>query len=86
MSRVIADHLPPSQVRAAAFDTRWRGLHPGQVRDYLGRVADELERLHRELITATTETERIRRALIQWQARHSSRRCGPTTSDNRRPR
>ncbi|WP_327032447.1 DivIVA domain-containing protein [Micromonospora ureilytica] len=86
MSFATGDRLPPPQVRAATFDKRWRGLHPDQVRDYLDRVADELERLHRELITANTETERIRRALRQWQARHISRRCGPTTPDNRGPR
>lgn len=86
MSFATGDRLPPPQVRAATFDSRWRGLHPDQVRDYLHRVADELERLHRELITANSETERIRRALSHWQARYNCRHRGPTAPDNRGPR
>jgi DivIVA domain-containing protein len=75
--------LHPHDLRAAAFDTRRRGLDPEQVYGYLHRVADELDRLHRELTTATTEAERIRQALRQWQSRHTGCRH-PTTSPNSR--
>ncbi|RAO52724.1 hypothetical protein LUPAC06_05585 [Micromonospora saelicesensis] len=71
-------------IRAAAFDTRWRGLDPNQVNDYLNRIADELERLHRELTTANTEAERIRQALRQWQSRHTGCRHTDPGSPNSR--
>ncbi|BCJ57917.1 DivIVA domain-containing protein [Micromonospora endophytica] len=59
----------PQQVRAITFTTiRPRGLDPVQVYDYLNQVADELERLRRELTTANTEAERLRRALRRWQS------------------
>ncbi|GIJ77042.1 DivIVA domain-containing protein [Micromonospora phaseoli] len=64
----------PQQIRAATFDTRWRGLDPAQVHDYLNRLADELERLHRELTTANTEAERTLQALRQWQSRQTANR------------
>ncbi|MEV4710016.1 DivIVA domain-containing protein [Micromonospora sp. NPDC049374] len=64
----------PQHARAATFDTRWRGLDPDQVYAYLNRLADELERLHRELTTANTEAERIRQALRQWQSRQAAHR------------
>ncbi|WP_431728999.1 DivIVA domain-containing protein [Verrucosispora sp. TAA-831] len=69
----------PQQVRAATFDTRRRGLDPAQVYAYLDRVADEMDRLRRELTTATTEAERIRQALRQWQSRQSVGRHADTT-------
>ncbi|GGM13703.1 MULTISPECIES: DivIVA domain-containing protein [Micromonospora] len=62
--------LLPQYVRAATFDSRWRGLDPDQVYAYLDQVADELERLTRDLATTTTEGERIRGALRQWGSRH----------------
>ncbi|MGN9915355.1 DivIVA domain-containing protein [Micromonospora palomenae] len=52
--------------------------------DYLNRVADELERLHRELTTANTEAERIRQALRQWQSRHTACRHTDSGSPNSR--
>ncbi|WBB56971.1 DivIVA domain-containing protein [Verrucosispora sp. WMMD573] len=64
----------PQHARATTFDTRWRGLDPTQVYAYLNRLADELERLHRELTTANTEAERIRQALRQWQSRQAAHR------------
>ena len=64
----------PQHVRAASFDTRLRGLDPTQVYAYLNRLADEMERLHRELTTANTEAERIRQALRQWQSRQAAHR------------
>jgi len=70
MIYLTGERLRSHQVRAAVFDRRWRGLDPAQVRDHLDSVADEMERLHRELTTARTEAERIRQALRQWQSRH----------------
>ena len=65
MIYVTGERLLPHHVRAAYFDRRWRGLDPTQVRDHLDRVADELERLSRELVTTRTEAERVRQALRQ---------------------
>ncbi|PWU43456.1 cell division protein DivIVA [Micromonospora globispora] len=87
MIYVTGERLQPHQIRAAGFDTRWRGLDPNQVHAYLNRLADELDRLHRELTTATTEAERIRQALRQWQSRHTAcRRPDPDWSLNNRRR
>jgi DivIVA domain-containing protein len=72
MIYVTGERLRPHLIRAAAFDTRWRGYDPDQVHAYLDRVAAELDRLHRELSTATTDAERIRQALRQWQSRHTA--------------
>ena len=55
MIYVTGERVQAYQVRSAVFDTRWRGLDPAQVHDYLCRVADEMDRLHRELATARTE-------------------------------
>ncbi|MEU7758153.1 MULTISPECIES: cell division protein DivIVA [Micromonospora] len=71
MIYVTGDRVQAYQVRSAVFDTRWRRLDPAQVHDYLCRVADEMDRLHRELTTARTESERVRQALRQWQSRHN---------------
>ncbi|MEH0827965.1 MULTISPECIES: DivIVA domain-containing protein [Micromonospora] len=71
MIYVTGERVQAYQVRSAVFDTRWRGLDPAQVHDYLCRVADEMDRLHRELTTARTESERVRQALRQWQSRHN---------------
>ncbi|WP_413775703.1 DivIVA domain-containing protein [Micromonospora sp. RTGN7] len=66
--------LLPQDIRAATFgNRRWRGLDPDQVYAYLDRIADELERLAREAITAKTETERLRQALRQGHCRHTLR-------------
>ncbi|WP_433531672.1 DivIVA domain-containing protein [Micromonospora sp. CA-263727] len=75
MIYVTGERPQPHDLRVAAFDRRWRGLDPAQVYDYLDRVADELDRLHRQLVTANTEAERIRQALRQWQAKHAE--CRP---------
>ncbi|MET7666775.1 DivIVA domain-containing protein [Micromonospora luteifusca] len=84
MIYLTGERLHPHHARAADFDTRWRGLDPAQVHDYLNRVADELERLHRELTTANTEAERIRQALRQWQSRHTGCRHADRGSPNSR--
>ncbi|PWR12074.1 cell division protein DivIVA [Micromonospora acroterricola] len=87
MIYLTGERLHPHDVRAAAFDTRWRGLDPDQVNDYLNRVADELERLHRKLTTTNTEAERIRQALRQWQSRHTNcRHRQPGVPNSRWPR
>ncbi|MEV0806988.1 DivIVA domain-containing protein [Micromonospora sp. NPDC050200] len=79
--------LLPQHVRVATFGTRrWRGLDPDQVYAYLDRLADELERLSRDLVTANTEGERIRQALRQWQSRHTDCRHTTATPNSRWPR
>lgn len=74
MIYLAGDRLHAHHLRTAAFDTRWRGYDPEQVDALLARAADELEGLRRDLSTATTEAERIRQALRQWQSRHLG--CG----------
>ena len=87
MIYVTSERLQPHHVRVAAFDTRWRGFDPDQVHAYLNQLADELDRLHRELTTANTEAERIRQALRQWQSRHiACRHPDPDWSLNNRLR
>ncbi|MDG4835454.1 hypothetical protein O7631_02850 [Micromonospora sp. WMMD967] len=76
--------LLPQHVRGVTFDVRrWRGVDPTQVYGYLALVADELERLSRDLATAHTEGERIRQALRQWQSRHTDCRHAPTALNSR---
>ncbi|MGN9778138.1 DivIVA domain-containing protein [Micromonospora sp. H33] len=87
MIYTTGERLRPYHLRAAAFDTRWRGLDPEQVHDFLNRVADELDRLHSERATANTEAERIRQALRQWQSRHTDcRHTVPGSPNSRWPR
>ncbi|NJP32043.1 DivIVA domain-containing protein [Micromonospora thermarum] len=87
MIYVTGVRLQAHHVRTATFDTRWRGLDPSQVHDYLNRIADELDRLHRELTTTNTEAERIRQALRQWQSRHAGcRHTAPGSPNSRWPR
>ncbi|MEQ4302655.1 DivIVA domain-containing protein [Plantactinospora sp. B6F1] len=70
MSYRAGRRIQPAQVRAAAFRSRWRGLDPEEVYDYLGRLADELEHLRRAERVARTEAERFRQAMLHWQSRH----------------
>ncbi|QKW12495.1 DivIVA domain-containing protein [Verrucosispora sp. NA02020] len=74
MIYVTGERLQSHHVRAVDFGRRWRGLDPAQVYDYLDRVADELDRLQRQLVTANTEAERVRQALRQWQSRQTENR------------
>ncbi|WP_089010160.1 DivIVA domain-containing protein [Micromonospora viridifaciens] len=83
MIYVAGQRLHAHQLRGATFGTRWRGYHPAQVDALLDRAADELDRLRRELTTATTEAERIRQALRQWQSRHTGCREHPTSPNSR---
>ena len=62
--------LAPRQVRAATFAPKWRGLDPDQVYAFAAEVADELDRLQREVATSRAEAERMRQGLRQWQSRH----------------
>ncbi|MEU8260859.1 DivIVA domain-containing protein [Micromonospora sp. NPDC048999] len=76
--------LLPRHVRTATFDRRrWRGLDPDQVYAYLGRVADEMERLTRDLATVDAEGQRIRQALKQWQSRHTECRHTSVAANSR---
>ncbi|MEV4754685.1 DivIVA domain-containing protein [Micromonospora sp. NPDC049559] len=70
MNHPSVESFTPGGIRAITFGVRRRGLDPDEVYAYLGALADELERLHRELITARTQSERMRQGLRQWQARH----------------
>lgn len=67
-----ADRLAPHQVRAMTFRTCWRGLDPVEVYACLSQLADELDRLRRDLTTATTQAERITQGLRQWRYRHAN--------------
>ncbi|MBQ1027484.1 DivIVA domain-containing protein [Micromonospora sp. C95] len=88
MIYLSGERLQAHHIRAVEFDRRWRGLDPAQVHAYLDRVADEIDRLHRELTTANTEAERIRQALRQWQSRNADGRqarhadCRSATHDH----
>ncbi|MEN3613856.1 DivIVA domain-containing protein [Plantactinospora sp. ZYX-F-223] len=73
LSHPARQPVQPSQVRAATFRSRWRGLDPEQVYAYLRRLADELEGLRRAESAARAEAERIRQGLRQCQSRHA--RC-----------
>ena len=66
-----SDWLTPHQIRAAHFASKRPGLDPEQVSAFLGQVAEELNRLYRDLATAETELARIKQGLRQWQARHA---------------
>jgi DivIVA domain-containing protein len=84
------ERLGPHEVRAATFGPRRRGLDPDEVYTYLRQVADEMDRLVREAITAKTESERIRQGLRQWQSRHVGCKFAdpdpaPAPGANRRP-
>ena len=61
--------VPPA-IRAATFAVRRRGLDPDEVYAYLWQLADEIERLHRDLLTTRAESVRMREGLRQWRARH----------------
>ena len=58
------------QVRGRTFTSRWRGVDADEVNAFLHRIADELDRIQRELTTARTDAERAKQGLRQWQTRH----------------
>jgi DivIVA domain-containing protein len=66
----LSARLASHQVRAREFGARWRGLDADEVYAFLGRVADEMARLEREVVTSRTECERLKQGLRQWQRRH----------------
>ncbi|MER7165237.1 DivIVA domain-containing protein [Micromonospora sp. NPDC000207] len=85
MTEPTGDRLYPCNVRAVAFDVRRRGLDPQRVGAYLDRIADELDRLNRDRITAESEAERIRRAVRRWQLRQVRRVDALVVGPPRRP-
>ncbi|MFR9777924.1 DivIVA domain-containing protein [Micromonospora sp. MS34] len=84
MIYLAGERLHAHQLRTAAFDIRRRGYDTEQVDALLVHAADELDRLRRDLSTATTEAERIRQALRQWQSRHTRCHEGPPPAQNSR--
>ncbi|GAB3362765.1 DivIVA domain-containing protein [Micromonospora halotolerans] len=72
----LPTRLTAHEVRTRTFDPRRRGVDPDQVRDFQGRVADELTDLQRRLRLLGEENDRLKRALRDWQARHA-RECRP---------
>lgn len=66
--------INPAAVRGRQFPAQRRGVNAAEVRAFLSEVADELAALQRELIIVHQENERLKRALRDWQTRHS-RRC-----------
>ncbi|WP_412101352.1 DivIVA domain-containing protein [Micromonospora maris] len=68
--------LRPWQVRGRQFQTtrRWRrGLDPGEVREFLDRVADDLASVYDALGVSRQETARIKDALRCWQSQQAER-------------
>jgi DivIVA domain-containing protein len=54
--------MSPHDVRHASFSSRRRGLDPGEVRDFLERLADEIQAWEDERTVLVTEIERLRAA------------------------
>ncbi|MFU8871922.1 DivIVA domain-containing protein [Micromonospora sp. SL4-19] len=68
--------LAPWQVRQRRFrPTRLgrRGLDPGEVREFLDQVADDLAAAYRALGDSRQETARIKDALRRWQSEQAQR-------------
>ena len=69
-----AYRLGARDVRAARFNPpmhRRDGYDAAQVRAFLARVADEIDRLQLELATERDTGERIRDQLRRWQSEHA---------------
>ncbi|HEX5542520.1 MAG TPA: DivIVA domain-containing protein [Micromonospora sp.] len=64
--------LNPTAIRNRQFPTKRRGLHPEEVSAFLSEVAGEIATLHRELIIAQQENERLKRALRDWQTQQAT--------------
>ncbi|WP_245736623.1 DivIVA domain-containing protein [Micromonospora pattaloongensis] len=74
-----ASRLPlgPRQIRSKRFgSTRLgrRGMDPGEVRDFLDRVAADMAALYAELARVRDENLRIKCALRDWQTRWGRQR------------
>ncbi|MCW3843186.1 DivIVA domain-containing protein [Micromonospora yasonensis] len=70
--------LLPWQVRQRRFRaTRLgrRGLDPGEVREFLDRVADDLAAAYRALGDSRQESARIKDALRRWQSEQAQQRA-----------
>ncbi len=68
--------LRPWQVRERRFrPTRFgrRGLDPGEVHEFLDRVADDLAAVYDALGNSREETVRFRDALCRWQSEQARR-------------
>lgn len=71
--------LLPWQVRDRRFRLTplgRRGLDPGEVRDFLDRVAGDLAAAYDALAESRRETARIKVALRRWQSEQASLRNG----------
>jgi DivIVA domain-containing protein len=78
--------LSPREVRDRQFPlTRLsrRGLDPTVVRAFLDRLAVDLGALQAEVARTRKESERIKRALRDWQSMHA-RRCQAGAEPERR--
>ncbi|HEX5542184.1 MAG TPA: DivIVA domain-containing protein [Micromonospora sp.] len=84
-NQALLRRLTAHRIRSTRFPLirRWRGYDPTVVQEYLGRVADEVLHLHRQLARAYAETDHIKRHLRQWQTEHATtcRNIQPRTSD-----
>ncbi|HEX6968762.1 MAG TPA: DivIVA domain-containing protein [Micromonosporaceae bacterium] len=67
----IAGRLTPALIRNHRFRTRWRGLDPDEVYEFMNALADEIALMSRELLIANQENDRIKKALKDWQTRHT---------------
>ena len=68
--------LRPWQVRGRQFRStrRWRrGLDPGEVREFLDQVADDLASVYAALGVSRQEADRIKDALRCWQSEQAER-------------
>lgn len=80
----LINGISPATIRAREFPTVRRGADPAEVHAFLDTVADEVAALHRELIIAHQENDRLKRALRDWQTAHAARRSRPRQPDPRR--
>ncbi|MFI7573936.1 DivIVA domain-containing protein [Micromonospora sp. NPDC049497] len=69
--------LRPWQVRERRFRATslgHRGLDPGEVREFLDRVAGDLAVVYDALAQSRRETERVKDALRRWQSEQARAR------------
>ena len=60
--------ISPHDVRRQHFSVRLRGVDSGEVRSFLTRLADDLERLQAQLATLTQENQSLRAELQESRA------------------
>lgn len=61
--------MHPSELVAKRFHTELFGYHRGEVRAFLRRVADELDRRERRLAQVKATKDELATALASWQDR-----------------